>query len=495
MRKLEKYVAGYMSNPGLGPSIPKKGDPQISALIQFLIDKFGVSPNDGVKPSVIIDFGSGNGVLASEIDRLIHDNQKLPYYIAVDFPKPLSDLALPHRIHNRSQKLIVDEFYNDFLPANGGTISAIVARNVLHEMDIMDTAKFFYFLSKYISKNTELYIQDMATLPEHERGKAGWIPEVLCELMGAIGINCAMATQESFGGTEWYIVKAVLPGAITNNRQIEQFCAEYRRKQHEKILLQISELNQKTDEQSATRLIQLQGDCASISIQLRHWENNSSPKDAHTTIATQLANLGIYINTGEMAEHDFCLKMEDDIVNKLGLAAILSNKSIIDFPAQYKSCKSELLLTGYSLRALFLRDNTKTAIEHLLSNGIPVKILLVDPDSEAAIIRSKMPSYSTPDEFREQVLWTINQACKMKEQLSKNSALINLELRLTHRAPPCSYFFTNNLCFLSLYSNRATGSRGQCFIYSSKDGLFGSYYHFLIEDFKGEWERSRGIDD
>lgn len=493
-RNLEKYCAGYTSKPGMESPLPKKGDPQRSALIQFLIDKFGfTNEKKDDEDSIIVDFGSGNGVLAHEIDRLFPDNTKLPYYIAVDLPDALSELALPPRIHNNSKKLSVDEFYSEFLPRSGASIAAIVIRNVLHEMDIVETANLFCTLNKHISTTTDLYIQDMATLPEHERGKAGWMPELLCEFMSAIGIKSTMAKQESYGGTEWYILKAILPGVVTNIRQIQKYCADCRRKQHENILQQIYDLNQKTDEESATRLIQLQGDCTSISIQVKHCQISSGTAEQQVSPASKLDNIGIFISTDEMGEHDFCIKMQDDVVKQFGLVAILSNKSIIDFPAQYRSCKKELLLSGYSLRPLFLHENNRLAIESLLKNGIPVKILLVDPESEAAATRAKMPSYSSHDELFEQIRWTIQQTKNLNKKLLSDDDPVNLELRLTHRPPPCSYFFADNLCFLSLYSNRVTGSRGQCFIYTSKDGAFGSYYHFLIEDFKGEWERAMRI--
>ena len=495
-RKLEKYCAGYTAKPGMESPLPKKGDPQRSALIQFLIDKFGfINENKDDEDSIIVDFGSGTGVLAFEMDRLFPDNANLPYYIAVDLPDALTELALPSRIHNNSKKLSVDEFFSEFLPRNGTSISTIVIRNVLHEMDIVETAKLFCTFNKHISTTTDLYIQDMATLPEHERGKAGWMPELLCEFLSAIGIKSTMAKQESYGGTEWYILKAILPGVVTNISQGVKYCADCRRKQHDNILQQIYDLYQKKDEESATRLIQLQGDCSSISIQLKHCQISSGIDEQQVSTSAKLASIGIFIRSDEMGEHDFCLKMQDDVIKQFGLMAILSNKSIIDFPAQYRSCKKELLFSGYSLRPLFLHDNNQSAIESLLKNGIPVKILLVDPESEAATIRAKMPSYSSQDELFEQIRCTIQQTKNLNEKLLSGDDHVksNLELRLTHRPPPCSYFFADNLCFLSLYSNRMTGSRGQCFIYTSEYGAFGNYYHFLIEDFKGEWERAMRI--
>ncbi len=335
----------------------------------------------------------------------------------------------------------------------------------------------------------------MATLPEHERGKAGWMPELLSEFISALGIKSVMAKQESYGGTEWYILKAVLPGVVTNISQVEKYCANCRQKQHDNMLQEIYDLNQRTEEESATRLIQLQGDTTSISIQLKHCQISSGIDEQQVSISSELANMGIFISPDEMGKHDFCLKMQDDVIKKIGLVAILSNKSIIDFPAQYRSCTKELLFSGYSLRSLFLHDNNRLVIESLLGKGVPVKILLVDPETEAAAIRAKMPSYGSQRELFEQIRWTIEQTKNLNEKIQSKCGHTknNIVLRLTHRPPSCSYFFSDHLCFFSLYSNRVTGSRGQCFIYSSKDGAFGSYYHFLIEDFKGEWYRAKRI--
>jgi len=64
-----------------------------------------------------------------------------------------------------------------------------------------------------------------------------------------------------------------------------------------------------------------------------------------------------------------------------------------------------------------------------------------------------------------------------------------IEVKLTRRPPPCSYFFVDNLCYMSLYSDRMTGSRGFCFVFAPTSGAYGSYFHFLIEDFRSEWDR------
>lgn len=475
----------------------KKGDPQRSALIQFLMDRFG-SANDTEDPSssMIVDFGSGKGVLAHEIDRLFPESAELPHYVAVDLPDALNELALPRRIHNKSTKLSLEEFYDAFLPARGSDIGVIVIRNVLHELDIMETARLFCALNQHIPDATDLYIQDVATLPEHERGKAGWMPELLQRFMSAIGIESDLAEQEGYLGTQWYILRAALPGTAVSIGDVVAACSCFRQAQHDELLQQIDSLNQLTDEASAARLIQLEGDCSSISIQLMQCQALPTARAQQiSAVAELMSNRGIYLTTDEMGEHDYCLTPEEDLAKQSGLVAILSNKSIIDFPSQYRSCKKELLFSGYSLRSLFLHDGNRLAIESLLQKGIPVRLLLVDPQSEAAIARAEMPAYGSQDGLCQSIDWTIQQAHSLRAKLLSEHEHCSLELRLTRRHPPCSFFFADNLCFLSLYSNRATGSRGQCFVYSSGDGAFSSYYHFLIEDFRGDWDRALEVED
>jgi len=367
--------------------------------------------------------------------------------------------------------------------------------HVLHELNISDTANLFCHLNKYISRPTDLYIQDMTTLPEHERGNAGWAPDLLGEFMSEVGIDSSLTSLESHGGTEWFILKANLPGTVTDLDQIEKKCGYRRQKQHDNLLGEANELQEKIDEESAVRLIQLQGDITSISVQLMRWKIDSGIESQPASSLADFTSMGIYIRTEELGAHDFCIKIQDDIFNKTGQLALLSGKSIIDFPKLYRSCKRELLFSGYSLKPLFSKHENYSAIQSLLQNGIPVRILLVDPDSEAAVTRSKMPSYSNPNKLIEQIHETIEAAKSLRTQLLADSdeAKSNLEVRLTHRPPPCSYFFADNLCFLSLYSNRVTGSRGQCFVYSSNDGALGSYYHFLLEDFKSEWDKAERI--
>src|SRR3970040_468521 len=94
----------------------KAGDPQLSALCQFL------AQSDLTDSKVIVDFGAGNGVLPEYMARIWSDTRASPEYWAVDLSNMLDQLSLPRRIHNNSRKYTLDEFYAEALPKDASRI-------------------------------------------------------------------------------------------------------------------------------------------------------------------------------------------------------------------------------------------------------------------------------------------------------------------------------------------------------------------------------------
>jgi hypothetical protein len=501
MDKLEQYMTGFLTKPEIEGPGPKRGDPQRSALVQYLLDTFGSTrtPDSPEIDAFLVDFGSGAGALADELERLLPAFTALPLYIAVDLPEPLARLALPVRIHNRSQKWTVSEFYGDFLPKYGKRISMVILRNVLHEMNIEDTSALFANLDRFIPGPADLYIQDVTTLPKHERGNAGWAAETLSEFLAAIGMKASVAKQESYQGTAWFIVRTKLPGTVHDVQRIEEHCAVCRQKQYDEMLRETETLNQLTDEASALRLIQLQGDCTSISLQIRQWEVKKGRGAAVVDSFTSLAQKGVHVAVDKLSASDFAIEVPSDVYAKTGLIAILSSKAILDFPTLYRSCRSELLFSGYSQRLLFATDGNRESLRSLVNSGRRVRILLVDPKSEPAALRAASPAYNGPEELVREIADTVASALAFNRGLEQEmpnasgSEHNRVEVKLTPRPPPCSYFFVDNLCFMSLYSDRLTGSRGFCFVFAPTKGAHGSYFHFLIEDFRSEWDRGSGV--
>lgn len=151
--KLSKYLEGLSSPEPAPPQGPKQGDPQLAALAQYLATKKHLNERD-----IIVDFGSGSGVLGTLIDKMWRDEPRLPRYFAVDRPEPLAALSLPARVHNNSKKINVEDFYGHELASHAGSIALVIIRNVLNELNIGETAQLFAALNEYLLQTSEIYI-------------------------------------------------------------------------------------------------------------------------------------------------------------------------------------------------------------------------------------------------------------------------------------------------------------------------------------------------
>ena len=187
----------------------------------------------------------------------------------------------------------------------------------------------------------------------------------------------------------------------------------------------------------------------------------------------------------------------NDVAKRAGLIAVLSNKSLLDFPSLYRNCHREILFSGYSLRALLLTLENREALKQILRSDKLIRMLLVAPDSEAAKLRALARSYREPDELIKEIRNTIEWTKAFNDDFGAHTDQTNrIQLRLTHNPPPCSYFFVDDLCFLSLYSHLATGSCGPCLVYGPGENMFGNnYFDYLYENFEAEWNEALEITD
>ena len=103
---MKRYLTGYTETTSPQDQEAAPGDPQRSALVQYLLDHLETDPE-----RIVLDFGSGNGVLAYEMNHIWPTDRLPPVYMAVDLPESVNELALPSRIHNRSIKCTVEDFY------------------------------------------------------------------------------------------------------------------------------------------------------------------------------------------------------------------------------------------------------------------------------------------------------------------------------------------------------------------------------------------------
>ncbi|UPT69031.1 MAG: hypothetical protein M0D57_10600 [Sphingobacteriales bacterium JAD_PAG50586_3] len=170
----------------------KDGDPQLAALRQYLQVLSSTLNSD----DVILDVGSGRGVLADSMQKIWKDSPRLPWYYAVDLDELLYDLNLPREIHNHSRKILFSEFLNAQLPCNLKQVKVIVIRNTFHELNIKITAEVLIALRKITRFGAVVYLQDMENLPQGERENAGWHSKLLKPVLEQVGFECGVANRE-----------------------------------------------------------------------------------------------------------------------------------------------------------------------------------------------------------------------------------------------------------------------------------------------------------
>ena len=173
--RLKRYLDGFTTADEMQEPPGPDGDPQLTALIQF----FQTLVNDLGPDDVILDVGSGRGILAHKLLRIWPENELRPWYYAVDQEVTLDKLSLPRQIHNHSQKVPFTDFVGGRLPGSPQQVKVMVLRNIIHELDIRTTAEVLVALRKIIRLGGQVYLQDIVSLPKGERENAGWPSDLL----------------------------------------------------------------------------------------------------------------------------------------------------------------------------------------------------------------------------------------------------------------------------------------------------------------------------
>src|SRR2546422_9615029 len=92
----------------------------------------------------------------------------------------------------------------------------------------------------------------------------------------------------------------------------------------------------------------------------------------------------------------------------MGLVAVISAKRLLDFPKLLSSGRRQISFGGYSNRSLFLSENNIAALLAAIKSGTCIRVMVVDPDSDVARLRSEEPVYGDPGKFLADVRNTID---------------------------------------------------------------------------------------
>jgi SAM-dependent methyltransferase len=161
----------------------------------------------------IIDVGCGNGVLLSRLMETSQFTQTPGWeYVGVDFPEyreKVVHIAVEKKIHRRVDFVEVDKFYKDEPAFQTAPRPYLVfVRNVIHELNIRDTARLIESIARNLAPGEILIIQDPQVFPRAEKGNACWIPLQLKETIEACGFDALDSIEQSKSGSRWYNIIA-----------------------------------------------------------------------------------------------------------------------------------------------------------------------------------------------------------------------------------------------------------------------------------------------
>lgn len=466
------------------PQAGKDGDPQIAALYQFLLDAFSHGNQ------LIADFGCGNGVAAGLLEDL---NTQRPFtYWAVDLKEHIDQLSLPSKVHNNSKKFTTENFFDEILPKEGYKISIVIIRNVLHELDIETTARLFTALRNHLSPECIIYIQDMQKLSKPERANIGWDKDILLKCLGEIGFQTHDYLLKSHSGVPWFTFSCKLLAGMKNVKQkdVQHIIATHRFEQLSKIEEVIKETT--TFWEKSEELIILHNEFVSLCIQLRKvgWLKDSPH------LEPSFEQINIPVKEPDPTLFQYACATSDNVSQNSGLIAMISSKYLLDFPTLISSARKSVSFGGYSNRHLFQKQDNLVAIKSAIQAGVEVAILIVDPDSQAALLRAQEPLYENPEAFIGSINDTIEHGLKFYAELVEElgaSAVTKFKLSKSIRIPRWSYFFVDDTCYLSFYSITMSGSSAPCLVFRGIKGVANNYFHVVRNEFLDLFSESTSL--
>lgn len=484
-KRLSRYLDGFAKAGDMQAPPGPDGDPQLTALTQYLqtlVDALG--PED-----VLLDIGSGLGVLAHKLLQIWPDDGRRPWYFAIDLEDALDRLSLPHQIHNHSRKALFDDFLGGSLPCEPRQIKVTVLRNVVHELNIRLTAEVLVALRRIARAGGQVYLQDIVSLPTGERANAGWPRDLFSEVLSRAGFDCGSpADYRSRSGTEWFtmVLKDKAGSPVPSISQATRLVAEGREKQRQRQAARLTEIGDSTEE-TVTEYIMLSAEVSALTTQLLQTQYGAAGEAAR---AREVADLPLA--TLPASPLDYAEAMSSSVRARSGLSAVLSSKNLLDLPALLRRAIGRLWFAGYSQRLLFTIPEVRAALMDAVKRGVDIRILLVDPDSPAAHARSASEAYAKPGDFFDDVLMTAQGYDQFKEELIKavgDSAEVRCDLRLCPSLLSSSYFFVDDLCICSLYSANLTGGSGGTFVFESSTVQPNGYFQVLLREFQSAWKQ------
>jgi tetratricopeptide (TPR) repeat protein len=188
----------------------------------------------------VIDIGAGKGILLKRLANIeSFATQDQWIYLCVAEPithRSILDVAFEYNLHRRIHFKSLENFYQKWpLEQDFPRPHLAFIRNVLHEINIEQTANLLYQLSNGLVQGEKLVLQDLAVFPVAEKGNACWAPEVFKQLLTAAKFDPVVVEEPSKSGNRWFSISSTRSAASAPTRdQIFQECLDARIKQWEK---------------------------------------------------------------------------------------------------------------------------------------------------------------------------------------------------------------------------------------------------------------------
>lgn len=222
--KLHELLAAYGDAESIQGPQEASTDSQLKSLALIAEDVLHNSPQ-----GTVLDIGCGRGVFLSKLALLssFQDNTKW-HYLGADHSHrhdSLLQLAANLRFHRRCDVIDIDVLYDSWVQSIDTPLPLLViVRNVLHELDILTTARLFHLLNKYLTSGDILLIQDLLVFPQAERSNVCWDSSCLNQVFGRIGFDTILVTEPSRSGVQWFSAK-ISRHADTTPQTEEDMCA------------------------------------------------------------------------------------------------------------------------------------------------------------------------------------------------------------------------------------------------------------------------------
>jgi tetratricopeptide (TPR) repeat protein len=162
----------------------------------------------------VLDIGCGKGVVLAKLADIpsFRDNTKW-YYLGADHSHlhdSVLQLAGSLRFHRRCEVIDIDTLYDSWIQTVDIPLPLlIIIRNVLHHLNIPETAQLLHCLNKQITPEDTLLLQDLLVFPKAERGNVCWDSNCIHQVFDLIGFDAIFVSEPSRSGNQWFSARIV----------------------------------------------------------------------------------------------------------------------------------------------------------------------------------------------------------------------------------------------------------------------------------------------